>query len=260
MSKLEVMKQAVNELLQQHCLDAAVHIETDEGILSVNSHQVFSSASLIKVPILLTALREVEKGRLHLEEEVKGGLSVGGAGVLSALSPNPSFTWKDILTLMMIVSDNSATNWIIDRLEMDTINRLIKSLNLEQTCLNRKMMDFQAIERGVNNLTNAYDMVQLLRVMKDKGRWIKDSYMLMESIMAKQQFTLLTAELEEESHPNISYGSKSGSLQGVQHDCAYFCHESKYVLAAVLTANLPNQMIGKQLISEIGMAIKRYII
>ncbi|MEK4198201.1 serine hydrolase [Cytobacillus sp. FSL K6-0265] len=260
MNKFELMKQAVEALLQQHRIDAAVHIETDEGILSVNPHQVFSSASLIKVPILLTAFNEVEKGRLHLEEEVKGGILVDGAGVLSALSSNSSFTWQDILTLMMIVSDNSATNWIIERLGMETINRLIESLGLEQTCLNRKMMDFQAIEKGINNVTSAYDMVQLLKVLKNKQRWAKESFIIMDQIMTKQQFTLLTAELEEESYSKVSYGSKSGSLLGIQHDCAYFYHENKYVHAAILTANLPNQLIGKQLIGEIGMAIKRYII
>ena len=259
MNKFEVMKQEIDKLLAQYHVEAAVYIETDEDVISINQHQAFSSASLIKLPILLTVLSEVEKGNFHLTEKIKTGRPVGGAGVLFALSNHSSFTWRDLLTLMMIVSDNTATNWIIEHLGMESIKRLIDSLGLEQTSLNRKMMDFEAIERGIDNQTSAFDMVQCLKFLRNKAQWTSESLMIMEDIMGKQQFTLLTAELEEEHQPMISYGSKSGSLQGIQHDCAYFYHEDKYVYAAVLTTNLPNQLLGKQLIGEIGMAIKRYL-
>jgi beta-lactamase class A len=88
-----------------------------------NERVVLPSASLIKLPILAAFWEAAEAGRLDPAErtDVPAGTSVEGTGVLKALTPGLQPTWSDLATLMITVSDNVATNLIIDRLGMDAI-------------------------------------------------------------------------------------------------------------------------------------------
>ena len=74
-------------------------------------------------------------------------MRTGGDGVLKELEPGHEFSLREILTLMIIVSDNEATNILIQMLGMDRINR-IAELGLKEAVLGRKMMDSEAKKTG----------------------------------------------------------------------------------------------------------------
>ena len=123
------------------------------------------SASLIKLPILAAFWETVEAGRLDPSERVSvpaEALRVEGTGVLKALAPGLQPTWSDLATLMITVSDNVATNLIIDRLGMEAIQGWIDKAGLAETRIERRMMDRPAMSAGRGNWTSAADMEALL--------------------------------------------------------------------------------------------------
>src|SRR5690348_17503890 len=92
-------------------------------------------------------MRHAESGKLNLAERIdihRAGL-VGGSGVLQFLSDGGSaISLHDLAVLMVVLSDNSATNLLIDRVGMDNVNTMLDGLGLRQTCLARKMIDIDA--------------------------------------------------------------------------------------------------------------------
>jgi Beta-lactamase enzyme family len=120
---------------------------------------------LIKLPILAAFWETVEAGRLDPRERVTvsaEALRVEGTGVLKALAPGLQPTWSDLATLMITVSDNVATNLIIDRLGMGPIQSWIDKAGLGETRIERRMMDREAMSAGRGNWTSAADMEAML--------------------------------------------------------------------------------------------------
>jgi len=85
--------------------------------IAYRAGETFPAASVIKLPILVEAYRQVDEGRLDLSERIplRAEDRVGGSGVLKELEPGAALTLRDLLTLMIVVSDNTATNMVIDR-------------------------------------------------------------------------------------------------------------------------------------------------
>ncbi len=99
------------------------------------------TASSIKLGILLDAAQQLRDGRASLEEKLvlQHDNQVEGSGVLSQLDTPLTLTLKDTLTLMVILSDNTATNMAIDRLGLEHINQTLRAAGLTQTVLYKKV-------------------------------------------------------------------------------------------------------------------------
>ncbi|PLS16193.1 serine hydrolase [Bacillus sp. M6-12] len=237
-----------------------LYLELDGGTIEHNSNEVFRSASLIKVPILVEGFRQKEEGRIHLNQPVtiQRRDKVGGSGVLQVLSDKSFMTLKDIMTLMIIVSDNTATNVMIDLLGMDSINRTIKELGLEKTILERKMMDFQAAEQGKDNLTCAADMALCLKAIQEASFLSDESSREMADILKNQQFLdKLPAMMDLDK---VAVAGKTGGLHCIEHDCAIIRYGEKVAYAAVLSDELPSKEDGRRTISAIGKLIFDFMV
>lgn len=99
------------------------------------------TASVIKLAILLDAAEQIRGGTAKLDERLvlTKENQVGGSGVLGGLTPPIALTLGDVLTLMVVVSDNTATNIAIDRLGLDRINATIQASGLHDTWLYKKI-------------------------------------------------------------------------------------------------------------------------
>ncbi|RBP88025.1 beta-lactamase class A [Cytobacillus firmus] len=237
----------------------AVYIHTGDGVIETNADDVISSASLIKVPILLAGLSQAENNLLQLDEEaeVNDTVRVGGAGVLQAMSKDLKVKVIDLMTLMVIVSDNTATNLIIERLGIEKINQLIKGLGFNCTELNRKMMDFEALKNGMDNITTARDMVYGMKALAEhsllSGKYTEKAL----DILEKQQYkNKLANTIDTEK---VKVASKTGELPGIEHDCAIFTYKGNTVYAAVLVDQLQSQAAGGEVLAAIGSRINQYI-
>jgi beta-lactamase class A len=113
----------------------------DLSTVSVDADVPVQTASVIKLGILYEAIEQVRAGKAKWDEPVtlKKGEAVPGSGILTLLDAPITITLKDALTLMVIVSDNTATNLMIDRFGIDNVNARMVSLGLKNTHLYKKV-------------------------------------------------------------------------------------------------------------------------
>ena len=138
-------------------------LTTGEAIL-INGDEVFPVASTIKVPILIEFYRRIEAKTLDPLAPVKYVEShkAGGSGVIKTLTPDAvTMPLLDYASLMINVSDNSATNHLIDVLGMEKINDVCALMGLRTTRLARKMMDMEAFKAGKDSFTTPREMVAM---------------------------------------------------------------------------------------------------
>src|SRR5260370_25958265 len=114
---------------------------------SLHADEVLPTASSIKIAILAELYHQAQQGKIKLGDlyTLQSSDLVGGSGVAGALTPGVTrLTIRDVAALMISVSDNSATNVIIDRIGMENVNALLDCLGLTHIRLRRKMMDVKA--------------------------------------------------------------------------------------------------------------------
>jgi len=198
-----------------------VHVaawEPDEAgrPLLVLADEVVTAASTIKVPILAAALSDVEAGRLDLAQPTAiPSQRTGGSGVLHALPSVRTLTLADLLTLMTIVSDNTATNVVIDVIGMDRVNQFCARVGLKGTVLRRKMMDADAVRRGLENTTTARDQATLLDAIAWRDLLPAPLRAFALQALEQQQFNDgLPALLPD----GAIVAHKTGELPGLRHD------------------------------------------
>lgn len=119
----------------------------------------FPSASTIKIYVLVTLLCQAEQSPRLLEQRIPIDGRVPGSGVLSYLEHPVELSLLDVAILMMIVSDNAATNICIERAGMANVNATIAEFGLTRTVLRRVMQDTEAIAAGRENITTPSDLV-----------------------------------------------------------------------------------------------------
>ena len=152
-----------------HNLDGVLGV----AILDLSSGQkfllhgddVFPQASSIKMAVLAELYRQAQAGKLKLTDlyTVQAADLVPDSDIMDGLTPGVTrITLRDLATMMIAVSDNSATNVLIDRVGMENVNALMDSLGLAHTRLRRKMMDLKAASEGRENISTPAEMMTLL--------------------------------------------------------------------------------------------------
>ncbi|MGG4168034.1 serine hydrolase [Rossellomorea vietnamensis] len=255
-----VLENNIREIVIRCNGRVSVAVELPSYSFHINGDSTYSAASLIKIPILLEGFRQAQEGKISLSDRVtipKEG-RVGGAGVLVSLSDHLTLTVKDLLTLMIIVSDNTASNLLIERLGSNAIQDLCDTLQLKQTRLLRKLMDFEAVEQGLNNYTSALDILSCLKVLDIGKEYSPTSRKKMLHILHQQQFdTKLPSRMDRGS---VYIANKTGELPGVEHDCAIIKFREKTAYIAVLIDELGQNEPGKDTIAQIGKLMSDFLI
>jgi beta-lactamase class A len=221
---------------------------------ALNPDMAFPAASMIKIPIMYEVMRQAAAGRIDLEQLliVKDELRVDGAGILKELRPGISMTIRELVTLMIILSDNTATNMLIDLLSMSSVNQTMERLGLKSTVLRRQMMDFAAAAAGQENETSPADIIRLLTTIYDHTHLPADYGKLMIDILSRQQVRdKLPFFLPEE----IVIAHKTGTLPGVEHDGGILFLPGGPYIICIMTADLPANVEGLQLVATLGKVL-----
>ncbi|MDK2882407.1 MAG: beta-lactamase class [Bacillota bacterium] len=240
-------------VLGQLAGSVAVYLEdmTAQELFTVNPERTFPAASTIKIPLLAAVLESAETGKLDLNEAtaIAHANRVGGAGVLSELSPNLRPTVRDLATLMIIQSDNTAANQLIDLVGMETVNALCRKLGLKHTVLQRKMMDFEAARAGRDNFTSAADLGRLLKLLLE-GKVVSSaaSALIIDLMKRQQHRNKLPAYLPAD----ILIAHKTGDLPNLEHDAGIFFLPKRTYTLVVLTDRLPSNRAGIETIARIS--------
>ncbi|WP_456048253.1 serine hydrolase [Abiotrophia defectiva] len=229
---------------------------SSQGTALVNQSGPIKSASIIKLFIMQVLLEEIKAERLSWQEVITmmAEDQVGGTGNLQAAEPGTSYSLEDLALEMLIHSDNTATNLIIERLGgLSAVQAKIQSLGYQDTRLQRLMMDQVAIAEGRENFTSAREVGQLLaKLYQHKLVGQAQDQIFLDYLAQQTDRQGVVATLPQGV---ISY-NKTGtnSAQGLQHDAALvqLTNQSAYVLVVLQEGRgdgdllKPLQEIGQQ--------------
>ena len=133
-----------------------------QALFCEREDEVFPSASVIKLPLVMTLYADAARGVLDLDERVAVGDRVEGSGVLRHMRDVEGLSLRDLAMLAVIVSDNTATNRLIERIGVERVGERLREWGCPKTRLSRKMFDFEAAKRGHENVMTARETVSLL--------------------------------------------------------------------------------------------------
>jgi beta-lactamase class A len=206
--------------------------------LLLHADEVFPQASTIKIAVLAD-LYTVQKSDLVPDSFIMGGLTPGVTRV----------TNRDLATMVVAVSDNSATNVLIDRVGMNNVNALMDSFGLKHTRLQRKMMDLKAATEGRENLSTPREMTTLLADLY-QGK-------ILNKEMTEDFFQVLSTHKESsiprEIPDNVRIANKPGELEGVRNDCGVIYAARPFAMC-VMTTYLRHEKEGEAAIAKIASA------
>lgn len=204
----------------------------------VNGDEVFPIGSSIKIPILIEFFKKAEAGlikpeaQLTLQEEHK----VGGSGVLQELQPGQvAMSLLDYATLMITVSDNVATNIMIDLVSMGDVNKTLASLGLEKTKLQRKMIDIEAAKAGRENISTPIEMIKLMDFLYKGDRLSPHVRENTLAIMKKPKQAVIRASVPD----NIAVADKPGGVEGVSCDIGIVFLSRRPYAIVLMTKHVP---------------------
>jgi beta-lactamase class A len=248
-------------------LDGAVGVAivdlTNDDAIMYHADEVFPTASSIKVAVLAELYRQTEEseagqqGKAKLSDiyVVNKADDVPDSDIFNGLTPGVTkLTFRDLAQMVVAVSDNSATNVLIDRVGMQNVNQLLQSLSLTHTKLQRKMMDLEAAKAGRENLATPREFTMFFEALYRK------------KILNPQHTEELLKLLETRKDSafqrafmfNGKVADKHGELDGIRCDIGIIFATNRPFAIAVMTSYLKNEREGEDAMGEIAQAAYQY--
>ncbi|MBD2361510.1 serine hydrolase [Anabaena minutissima FACHB-250] len=229
-------------------------IETGE-YLDINGEKIFPAASTIKFPILVALFQEVDAGRVKLNETVvmRRDLMTGGSGNMQYRKAGTKFSLLDTVTRMMTISDNTATNMVIDRLGgKNKLNQKFRSWGLQNTVIRNLLGDFKG-----TNTTSAKDLVRVAALISNNKLLSSSSNAKVMDIMVRcKNRSLLPVGLGK----GAVIAHKTGTLGRVLGDVGIVQTPSgKRYLAGIMVARPFGDARAKSFINQVSRLVYGYL-
>lgn len=250
----DALDAALVDLAGRHTGDlgvAARDLTTGEEVL-LRADEVFPTASVIKLPILVELMRQAAAGRVSLNERVtlRDEEKRGGSGIMKVFDAGVQPTLRDVATLMIVLSDNTATNLAIDAVGgVDPVNAAMDELGLSTIRLHNRI-DFELIGSDVRRLgeSSPRDMCALVQGIAERTVFGSTVSEAVERVLAAQQYLdqvprymrVMPYAAELGLDPEVTVANKTGFFTGTRADAgivryrdgggfayAVFNHESK---------------------------------
>jgi beta-lactamase class A len=234
-------------------MGVAIEDLVSKRTLFLQPDEVFPQASSIKIAVLAELYRQAQQGKIKLTDiyTVQKSDLVPDSDITNGLTPGVTrVTLRDLATMMVAVSDNAATNVLIDRVGIENVNALFDSVNLPHTRLRRKMMDVKAAAEGRENVSTPREMMMLLEALY--------SGKVLDKEMTDDFFSVLSTH-KESSIPrdlpaSLKIANKPGELEGVRNDSGVIFLENHPYILCVMTTYLHDERDGKEAISKVSLA------
>ena len=213
----------------------AINLTSGER-LEYNGALSFPPASTVKLPVLYEVFRGASEGRWNLDDmlTLTAGNVVEGSGVLLDLTPGLRLSIRDIATLMIVLSDNTATNMLVDLVTVDAVNRSLLELGVEGVRINRKIGMNMEVPLGE---AAPAGMARLMELIARHAVLTPQDCLAMIDILKRQKHKELTNRYipetdDEDDMPPVRIASKSGWVRGTRNDVALiWAPRATYVLS-----------------------------
>ena len=212
------------------------------------------AASIIKIPLVIELFRQVQQGKLSLNEKLVLNETDKylGAGVLRFMEEGKEFSLEELALLTMIVSDNTATNILINRVGMRNVNHFIKSLGFIHTRLKRRMMVHPRGNR-VENFIASREITHLLyQLVKVK---------LVNPVYTRKIIEFFNQQQFQEKIPRylpVEAGNKTGEITGIRHDAAIVHFKTSPYVLTIFTQGFPSGPEADDWIARTSLAVYKY--
>ena len=220
----------------------------------INEHRDFPSASTVKILILAGLAEAVTDGRLSLDDKLgaSADIRLTGSGVVNWLDKNLELTLRDHAWLMTAISDNSSSNVLMNAVGIPEINELGKRLHVGKLYMGRNFMDRNFPPGPGKNRAEAEGLVNVLAAIYEDRIATPELCAWMRQLLADQQHTdRLARHLPE----GVTYAGKTGTINGIAHDCGVLEGANGKIAVAVLTQGFANPYDADRLIGRVGTAI-----
>lgn len=254
-----MLNEVIQKCTSKYKIDCALvvkNLKTGESF-KLNENKVIPSASIIKVFIMGEIFNKISKGEMSLGQEVSINRDdMVPYSILSLMDNGHSFTIRELITLMIAQSENTATNVIIDKVGMESVNTFIKSCGFKYTELQRKMIDMKALKEGKNNFTTAQETAEYLELLYN-GKIINKEYSeIMINIMKKQ---LDNSAIRRYLKDQVPIAHKTGEVWGVKHDVGiFFANKCDYIFSLLTWYDIEQYKYVDDFIGEMAAEVMEY--
>ena len=221
-------------------------------VYGYNENVSMTAAGCMKLPIAVSLIKAVEDKKVDFMDKIKIKTSdkVYGTGIIHEFNER-EYTVFELMVIMLIQSDNTAANKIIDIVGMEQINEDIIAMGLKNTRLNRKTNDERTDITDIENITTAYDLSKIWKHLSNGTFLSKDNGQMLIDILRRQQIKNKLA-LYIPDDLKIEISSKTGDKKGVENDTAYLeLPKGKFVFT-VLSQDIPNSVYGTVSLAKCG--------
>lgn len=247
------LEQVVNEANERATVGVSV-IGPDSAEWSHLGDELFPAASTVKIGIMVEIYRKIDRGELALDDVHTLGREekAPGSGVLSQMHAGLQLSLGDLLFLMMSISDNTATNILIDYAEMAAVNATMREIGMERSNLSRKMLGRRA-EGEPENLAAANDYTRAIAAILDGDAASAAACTAMVATLEKQQNPRRIGH-HVPREDGYRWGSKTGTLRDVCNDAGFIITPNGRLIIAVFARDLDHPMTGEGIIAGITKA------
>ena len=221
-------------------------------IYGYNENVKLVAAGCMKLPIAVSLIKAVEDEKVTFMDKIAITASdkVYGTGIIHEFNAR-DYTVFELLVAMLIQSDNTAANKIIDVVGMDNINKNIEEMGLKNTILNRKTNDERVKKSDIENITTAYDLSLIWRHLYKATYLTQENSTMLIDILRRQQIkNKLALYIPDDLKFEIS--SKTGDKKGVENDTALIQLQKGTFVFTVLSTGIPNSVYGTVTLAKCG--------
>jgi beta-lactamase class A len=249
--KLQASIQEVDQHLDG-VMGVAIEDLTSGDHFLLHQDEVFAQASSIKIAVLANLYLQAQRGRLKLTDlyTVQSSDLVPDSDIMGGLTPGVTrLTLRDLATMMVAVSDNSATNVLIDRVGIENVNAMLDSLALAHTRLRRKMMDLEAAKEGRENISTPQEMMTLFEAIYHGKILNQESAADFFNLLSTNKNSWIPRDLPAD----LKVANKPGALEAVRNDSGIVFVAGRPYVICVMTSFLGNERDGEEAISQVSL-------
>lgn len=230
-------------------------IAPDGSRFSHHGDRRFVAASTVKIAIMIELFRRIDEGRDSLEQVhvLRAADKTQGSGVIKELHPGLAFTVADLVYLMMAISDNSATNMLIDRVGMAAVNVTMRRMGMAQSLLGRPMRGRPKQPGEEENWAVPDEYTAMLAALFGHEAASPAACEAMIAVLEKQTNERRIARHLPRGEARPRWGTKTGSLNGVTNDVGFIMTPQGPLLLAVFV-EIDDPNAGEAVIGDVARA------